>query len=133
MKELHLFASVLSQRTRFQESLGKTVFFDDLLNLQSARSFSNGLVGRFRSGTPTYLALRTALDYEVEAIFLLTDGAPNDIEDWHEIVRRITRENGGRKKIYCVAIVDYRDEPGLVAFLETLAKENGGQYLGVSN
>jgi hypothetical protein len=32
-----------------------------------------------------------------------------------------------------VAIGDYLDEPGLVAFLETLAKENGGQYLGVSN
>jgi Mg-chelatase subunit ChlD len=117
--------------TRWQPA-GQTIEMTPV-NLQSARSFSNGLVGRFRSGTPTYLALRTALDYEVEAIFLLTDGAPNDIEDWHEIVRRITRENGGRKKIYCVAIGDYRDEPGLVAFLETLAKENGGQYLGVSN
>ena len=102
-------------------------------NLESARLFCRKMSGQFRSGTPTYLALRTALEYPVEAIFLLTDGAPNDIESWPEIVRRITRANAGRKKIYCVALGDYRDEPGLVAFLETLAKENGGRYLGVSN
>jgi uncharacterized protein with von Willebrand factor type A (vWA) domain len=102
-------------------------------NIESAKQFSTSLIGHFQGGTPTYLALRTALDYPAEAIFLMTDGEPTDIEDWRAIVRQITRENGGRKKIFSVAIGDYRKIPDLVDFLDALSKENGGKFLGVSD
>ena len=102
-------------------------------NIASAKAFAKRLVGKFRSGTPTYLALETALRYPAEAIFLLTDGAPTDVDHWSTIVYNITRANAGKKKIFCVAIGDYRADPALVEFLDTLAKTNGGKFLGVSD
>jgi hypothetical protein len=102
-------------------------------NIESAKQFSNSLIGHFQGGTPTYLALRTALDYPAEAIFLMTDGEPTDIEDWRAIVRQITIKNGGTKKIFCVAIGDYRKFPDLVEFLDVLSRQNNGKFLGVSD
>lgn len=99
----------------------------------AALAFGDSLVGRFASGTPTYLALQTALNYDVEAIFILTDGEPTDIQDWSEINTRITRENAGRKKIYTVAVGNYRRLPDLVSFLDELSRKNGGKFLGVSD
>jgi len=101
-------------------------------NLASARDFARSLIGKFRSGTPTYLALQSALRYPAEAVFLLTDGAPTDVDHWSTIVYNITRENTAKKRIFCVAIGDYRADPALVEFLETLARSNGGKFLGVS-
>lgn len=100
---------------------------------ESALAFGDGLVGRFASGTPTYMALQTALGYDVEAIFILTDGEPTDIEDWRDIINRITRENAGSKKIYTVAVGNYRKIPDLVSFLDDLSRKNGGKFLGVSD
>jgi len=111
---------------------GQLAPMDDT-NMPVALAFADSLIGRFASGTPTYLALQTALGYDAEAIFLLTDGEPNDIEDWREINSRITRENAGRKKIYTVALGDYRKLPDLVSFLDELSRENGGKFLGVSD
>jgi len=111
---------------------GRLATMDDA-NRPAALIFGDSLIGRFGSGTPTYLALHTALGYEAEAIFLLTDGEPNDIEDWREIISRITQENAGQKKIYTVAIGNYRKLPELVAFLDGLSRENGGKFLGVSD
>jgi uncharacterized protein YegL len=91
------------------------------------------LITQFNGGTPTYLALETALKYDAEAIFLMTDGEPNDIEDWREIVARITRLNGDRKKIYSIAMGEYRKAPELIEFLEELARTNNGKFLGVSD
>lgn len=102
-------------------------------NRAAAREFGDSLIGHFDSGTPTYLALVTALGYPAEAIFLLTDGEPSDIEDGSEIVARITRENAGRKKIYAIAVGDYGKLPELVAFLDELSRQNGGKFLGVSD
>lgn len=102
-------------------------------NITSALRYAETLITQFDGGTPTYLALKTALRYDSEAIFLMTDGEPNDIEDWREIVARITRLNGGRKKIYSIAIGEYRKAPELVQFLEELARKNNGKFLGVSD
>jgi uncharacterized protein YegL len=77
--------------------------------------------------------LSTALAYPAEAIFLLTDGEPTDIENGWEIVSRITQENSGRKKIYSIAVGNYRKLPELVAFLDELSSQNGGKFLGVSD
>jgi uncharacterized protein YegL len=98
-----------------------------------ASGFIEQLVSQFGGGTPTYLALQTALTYPAEAIFLMTDGEPNDIEDGDEIIERITQENGGKKKIYCIAIGNYRKLPVLVQFLDDLARKNNGKFLGVSD
>jgi uncharacterized protein YegL len=95
--------------------------------------FVEQLEGDFDGGTPTYLVLNKALDYDTEAIFLLTDGEPTDIEYWPEIVKRITQENGGRKAIFSIALGYYRKLPELVDFLDALSKENNGKFLGVSD
>lgn len=125
-------------RDRMQPTLttwqpgGQLAVMDDS-NRTAALGFGDGLTGQFASGTPTYLALSTALGYPAEAIFLLTDGEPTDIENGQEIVSRITRENAGRKKIYSIAVGNYRKLPQLVAFLDELSRQNGGKFLGVSD
>lgn len=98
-----------------------------------ALGFGDKLMAQFQGGTPTFRALQSALAYSSDAIFLMTDGAPNDIEDWQEIVNRITELNRGRKKIYCVAIGEYRRSPELVSFLDELSRKNSGKFLGVSD
>jgi hypothetical protein len=105
----------------------------DEANKQSAMDFVESLEGKFDGGTPTYMVLNEALRYDAEAIFLLTDGEPTDIEYWQEIVKRITQENGGRKAIFSVALGYYRKLPELVDFLDALSKENDGKFLGVSD
>ena len=68
----------------------------------------------------------------VEAIILLTDGAPSFNEP-AKIVKHITALNGGKKEIYSIAIGEYRAMPILVEFLEALSRRNGGSFLGVSS
>lgn len=102
-------------------------------NIKSALNFGDHLLGNFDGGTPTYLALHTALKYDAEAIFILTDGEPTDIKDGQEIITRITKENTERKKIYTVAVGNYRKLPELVSFLEGLSQKNQGKFLGVSD
>jgi len=104
----------------------------DDANRSSATEFVHGLEGRFDGGTPTYQVLNAALEYDADAIFLLTDGEPTDLDYWQDIVVRITKENGGRKSIYSIALGYYRKLPELVDFLDTLSKENNGKFLGVS-
>lgn len=96
-----------------------------------AAQFVDNLRGQFDGGTPTYYALMHALEYDAEAIFLLSDGAPTDVEP-ADIIRQVTAANRGRKKIYCVALGAYNELPDLVVFLDLLASQNGGMFLGVS-
>lgn len=110
----------------------------DQANLDQAKEFSMRLLDNVRGGTPTYMALVEALSYPVEAIFLLTDGEPNDYENgleipWQEIVSRVTDLNAGQKKIFCVALGYYRKKEDFVDFLDALSLENGGKFIGVSD
>lgn len=107
-------------------------------NLDQAKEFSSRLLDNVRGGTPSYMALVEALSYPVEAIFLLTDGEPNDFENgleipWQEIVSRVTNLNGGQKKIFCVALGYYRKKEDFIDFLDALSRENGGKFIGVSD
>ena len=102
-------------------------------NVTSALAFGDSLIGNFGGTTPTYHALKTALNYNAEAVFIMTDGEPTDVNDWKKIVNQITRLNNGSKKIYSVAIGNYRAKPDLVEFLEELARKNNGKFLGISN
>jgi len=99
-------------------------------NKQSANSFAKSLGNKFDGGTPTRKALLEALNYDAEAIILLTDGAPDN--DPGEIIRTVTAQNSGAKEIHTVAIGEYNVKPALVAFLQQLAKQNRGAFVGVA-
>lgn len=110
---------------------GKTPIAMDGGGKQQAISFGQSLLARFNGGTPTLAALQAAMEYDVEAVILLSDGAPTDARA-DAIVEAITRANAGKKEIHTVAIGNYNKEPGLVAFLQDLARRNKGAFAGIA-
>lgn len=104
-------------------------------NKQAVNAFAHALAGHFDGGTPTQEALLEALKYDSEAIILLTDGAPtkgDQLSDTAAIVREVTEKNAGKKEIHTVAIGNYNAEPVLVEFLQALAAQNGGAFVGAA-
>jgi uncharacterized protein with von Willebrand factor type A (vWA) domain len=100
-------------------------------NLDSAREFTRSLARRFSGSTPTHYALLTALQYPAEAIVLMSDGEPDNAPGF--IIQDIAGLNRyENKEIHTVAIGDYTQNRGLVMFLQTLARQNGGDFVGVS-
>lgn len=100
-------------------------------NLESARDFTRSLGRRFSGSTPTHYALLSALQYKADAIILMSDGEPDNppgfiLQDIAGLNRFESRE------IHTVAIGDYTQNRGLVQFLQTLARQNGGDFVGVS-
>jgi hypothetical protein len=99
--------------------------------LESARDFTRGLARRFSGSTPTHYALLSALQYPAEAIILMSDGEPDNPPGF--IIQDIAGLNRfENKEIHTVAIGDYTQNRGLVAFLQTLARQNSGDFVGVS-
>ena len=84
---------------------------------------------RFGGGTPTQNAMVRALNLKPEAIILLSDGAPDDGTPG-SIINNITRRNRGRTEIHTVAIGDYTQDKGLTLFLQELANQNRGDFVG---
>ena len=108
----------------------------DAAGQSGAKQFVEQLLKNVTGGTPTRQALHQALGQNVEAIFLLTDGAPNEGERQDqalcdEIVKDITAQNGGRKEIHCIGVGLYNSEPYCVDFMQLLSKQNRGQFLGM--
>jgi len=101
----------------------------DSATLQQARSFVSGLPRRFGGGTPTQTALVRALNLRPEAIILMSDGAPDDGNP-AGIVTNITRRNRGQVEIHTVAIGDYTQDKSLTLFLQAIARNNRGQFVG---
>jgi len=100
-------------------------------NLQQAREFASSLSQRFAGSTPTHQALLAALQFPAEAIILLSDGEPDSSPN--SIIRDITGLNRyDRKEIHTVALGDYTENRALVLFLQTLARQNNGDFVGVS-
>lgn len=100
-------------------------------NLEAARDFTRGLARRFSGSTPTHYALLSALQYPAEAIILMSDGEPDNAPGF--IIQDIAGLNRfENKEIHTVAIGDYTQNRGLVAFLQTLARQNDGDFVGVS-
>ncbi len=100
-------------------------------NLKVARLFTESLARRFSGSTPTHYALLSALQYDADSIILMSDGEPDNspgfiIQD----VASLNRFKG--KEIHTVAIGDYTQNRGLVMFLQELARQNGGDFVGVS-
>ena len=100
-------------------------------NLDAARNFIQSLARRFAGSTPTHYAVLSAMQYPADAIILMSDGEPDNAPGF--IVQDVTslnrREN---KEIHTVAIGDYTQNRGLVMFLQTLARQNNGVFVGVS-
>jgi hypothetical protein len=100
-------------------------------NLESARDFTRSLARRFYGSTPTHYALLAALQYPAEAIILMSDGEPDNPPGF--IIQDIAGLNRFEsKEIHAVAIGDYTHNRSLVQFLQTLARQNGGDFVGVS-
>jgi hypothetical protein len=100
-------------------------------NIDDARNYVTSLARRFSGSTPTHYALLSALQYPADAVILLSDGEPDNAPGF--IVQDVTALNRYQnKEIHTVAIGDYTQNRGLVMFLQTLAKQNGGDFVGVS-
>jgi hypothetical protein len=100
-------------------------------NLQQAREFASSLSQRFAGSTPTHQALLAALQFPAEAIILLSDGEPDSSPN--SIIRDITGLNRyDRREIHTVALGNYTENRALVLFLQTLARQNNGDFVGVS-
>jgi hypothetical protein len=100
-------------------------------NLDGARGFIQSLARRFAGSTPTHYAILSAMQYPAKAIILLSDGEPDNAPGF--IIQDITGLNRyENKEIHTVAIGDYTQNRGLVMFLQTLARQNGGDFVGVS-
>jgi hypothetical protein len=99
--------------------------------LAAAREFTRSLARRFSGSTPTHYALLAALQYPAEAIVLMSDGEPDNAPGF--IIQDIAGLNRyEEKEIHTVAIGDYTQNRGLVLFLQSLAQQNNGDFVGVS-
>jgi Mg-chelatase subunit ChlD len=100
-------------------------------NLRQAREFVTGLARRFAGSTPTHAAIQAAMEYNADAIILLSDGQPDTNPAF--IIQDITAQNRFQDtEIHTVAVGDYTSNRALVMFLQTLAERNGGNFVGVS-
>jgi len=102
----------------------------DARSKADARRFISQIPSVLNGSTPTMTALLQALQYKPDAIILISDGEPTD-EDAGVIVKRITELNGNRVEINTVAVGKYLERTQLVRFLNDLAKNNRGQFVGV--
>jgi len=100
-------------------------------NLRQAAEFSRSLARKFVGSTPTHFALQAALEYPAHAIILMSDGEPNSPPGF--IIQNVGSLNQFRQtEIHTVAIGDYTHNRNLVLFMQTLARMNGGDFVGVS-
>ena len=99
--------------------------------LDAARGFIRSLARRFAGSTPTHYAVLSAMQYPADSVILMSDGEPDNAPGF--IIQDITGLNRyENKEIHTVAIGDYTQNRGLVMFLQTLARQNGGDFVGVS-
>jgi hypothetical protein len=100
-------------------------------NLDLAEAFTRSLVRKFVGSTPTHFALQAALEYPSSSIILMSDGEPNTPPGF--IIESISDLNRVRQtEIHTVAIGDYTHNRNLVLFMQTLARLNNGDFVGVS-
>lgn len=84
-----------------------------------------------RSNTATYEGLQAAFNFDVEAIYLLTDGAPTSgrIVEPGAIVEAVTSQNRSRRQsIYTIGVSPGDVDSLFEVFLRNLADQNYGLY-----
>lgn len=100
-------------------------------NLKLAEAFTKELARKFAGSTPTHFALQAALEFKSQAVILMSDGEPNSPPGY--VIESIGTLNQYRQtEIHTVAIGDYTHNRSLVLFMQTLARVNGGDFVGVS-
>ena len=100
-------------------------------NLKLAADYVRDLGRKFVGSTPTHFALQAAMEYQSQAVILMSDGEPNSPPGF--IIQNIGSLNQFRQtEIHTVAIGDYTHNRSLVLFMQTLARVNGGDFVGVS-
>ena len=100
-------------------------------NLLAGAEFARSLARKFVGSTPTHFALQAALEYPAQAVILLSDGEPNSPPGY--IIQDISSLNQFRQtEIHTVAIGEYTHNRNLVLFMQTLARVNNGDFVGVS-
>jgi len=97
--------------------------------IAGAREFVDRMPRKFGGGTPKQAAMQRTLNLKPGAIILISDGAPQDGAP-RSIVRNITRRNSGRAEIHTVAIGDYTKDKQLTLFLQEMARNNKGDFVG---
>ena len=102
-----------------------------------ATRFGAGLTRQFGGSASMLDAFDQMLAGPGEAIFLVSDGLPNPRANNGlsptALHREITRRNGGRKEIHTVVVGNYFDYDGTVEFMESLAENNGGQFMALAS
>lgn len=98
--------------------------------ISGARDFVSRMSRKFGGGTPTQSAMIKALNLRPEAVILISDGAPDDGTSPGAIISNITKRNRGRAEIHTVAIGDYTKDKRLTLFLQELANNNRGDFVG---
>jgi len=101
----------------------------DRSTLSNAKQFVRNLPSQFGGGTPTQTAMLRALTLRPEAIILMSDGAPDD-GSGRQIVVNVTRQNKEKAEIHTVAIGDYTKDQKLTLFLQEMARNNDGDFVG---
>ncbi|NNE59051.1 MAG: VWA domain-containing protein [Hellea sp.] len=96
---------------------------------QGAFDFINRMPRDFGGGTPTKAAIERAMSLNPEAIILLSDGEPTDGSP-RSIVSTVTRRNSSNIEIHTVAIGAYTKNKLLTVFLQELARNNDGEFVG---
>jgi hypothetical protein len=96
---------------------------------KNAVQFARGLLAK--GSTATYDALETAMRFDAEAIYLLTDGHPTagKIVAADDIVAAVVRDNEVRRmSIYAIGIDAGQPGSDFDLFLKNLAERNFGLY-----
>lgn len=100
-------------------------------NLKLGEAFTKELARQFGGSTPTHFALQAALELKSQAVILMSDGEPNSPPGY--VIESIGNLNQFRQtEIHTVAIGDYTHNRSLVLFMQTLARVNGGDFVGVT-
>lgn len=102
-----------------------------------AREFGRGLTRQFGGSASMLDMFKPQLSGSGGAIFLVSDGLPNpranDGLSPSRLMREITRINNGRKEIHTVVVGNFFDYDGTVEFMESLAQNNGGQFMALAS
>lgn len=102
-----------------------------------ALSFSQGLTRRFGGSASMLDAFDEILSGPGGAVFLVSDGLPNPRANNGlsptALAREITRRNNGAMEIHTVVVGNYFNYQGTVEFMESLAQQNGGQFMALAS
>lgn len=101
----------------------------DRAAITNAKRFVKNMPSQFGGGTPTQTAMLRALGLRPEAVILMSDGAPDDGSP-RQIVINVTRNNRSKAEIHTVAIGNYTQDQKLTLFLQEMARNNDGDFVG---